>query len=70
MIKLTIFRGYGPQESLFDPKYIKIVRPSKYERFAPAGANSMMYMSDNELFYCTETVEEIEEMLKVEATKW
>ena len=66
MIKISIFRGYGPQESLFDPKFIKIVRPSNGERFAPPGSNSMVYMDDNELFYCTATVGEIEMAIKAE----
>ena len=69
MIKITIFRGRGPQESLFDPKFIKIVRPSNGERCAPPGANSMVYMDDNELFYCTATVGEIEMAIKAEVTE-
>lgn len=69
MIKVSIFRGHGPQESLLDPKFIKIVRPSKGERFAPPGANSMIYMDDDELFYCTATVGEIEVAIKAEVTE-
>ena len=66
MIKITIFRGHGPQESLFNPKFIKLVRPSEGQRFAPPGANSMVYMDDNEFFYCTATVGEIEMAIKAE----
>ena len=66
MIKISIFRGYGSQESLFDPKFIKIVRPSNGERCAPPGANSMVYMDDNEFFYCAATVGEIEMAINAE----
>lgn len=71
MIKITIFRGHGPQESLFNPKFIKLVRPSEGQRFAPPGANSMIHVDDEDedFFYCTETVREIEIAIKAEVTE-
>lgn len=63
MISLTMLCESGLEKSLVNPEYIKMVKPLK--RINYPKVNAVVRMDDHQ-FWCAETVEEIEKMLKAE----